>query len=254
MDHGMVRELCESFHGRLLQLEMKLDAPVPSWVEYDDAQKQHFDSAEAVERRFKKISGKKIRRHYLQNFGNMLDELNLFITTGESLRPLDGDFYLASSSVFIATLWLHCHEDTTYIKLNTIETRPCAESLAFARIFLWQLMQGCIQMEYDLLVLDPVEKTRGILRRISPAFRQLNKKFGQDYIDCMEISVHDMRELKLANFGIQHLLEDFDPEEPWIIELDPSRFPTAAQLNDQEAVDARKTKNDTHKTKNDTVT
>ena len=236
MDSVALQSIIKSFEKRLGKISINLDAPVPSWVHYNTEQTRTFGDKHYAETVFANSYGENIEEKYLNNYENMLSKVYEYIEGGNPRN-----FCVAMCSVFACNIALETKAVHPFLKIFILQTRPCAESLGFARIFFWKVIQCCIKKNYGLAVLEPVEKTIGLLTHISHKFYSGSAQIdGDQYADCMKIDLSDMKTLTLDNFHIRGYLSDFDAGFPYMIHLNPRMFPYAAQLNDATFLEERK--------------
>lgn len=237
-------ELLESLHTRLSAVEARyldteinitslitLDAPIPFWANYHPDDESWC--AEDIEQEFASIYGDTIEANYLHNFECRLRALCMeFRICNDENRS-----FVFSSSILFVQFSLNRYQ----LAITLVKTRPCADSLGFYRIFLWQIMlliqQHCLvdytPRERKLVVQAPLSRQKDILTRISPNFQQYGLETAMLF--------KDIKTMTIINLGLQDKISMNVSD----IALITAAFPAYDELNDQQKVDKRKAMPDT---------
>ena len=107
------------------------------------------------------------------------------------------------------------------MRLAGIVVRPCAAKLGIFRLFIWQLVNSCKLINWNLMILEPVQTTQNIVDGIDKLF------VYDDFKHRIILSAQDMDKLSIDSFRLGNRLL---PKSPVII-LNPSAFPRNDYLN-----------------------
>lgn len=164
-----------------------------------------------------------ITQDYLENFEYFLTRI--LVTP----REQDDQCYTTEVARIKATFGGDC------LELFRFEARPCFQGLGGGRIILYVLMIWCIDNGIATFNVTSALKPTQILCK-SLGF-QLMEKSCDDY----SITLEEMRKrMEPEQCGIPSGLLRRDEKNRSLFRLDRARFPTADQLNNQAAVDARR--------------
>lgn len=167
--------------------------------------------------------GSAISNNYLHNLECLLSRI---LVTPKGYG--DADYATEVACIFV-------NFGVRKIQLDCFEVRPCFQGLGCGRIILHVLMHYCIVNEIaSFEVIYALEPTKHLCRSLG--FQESPLMF-RDYI----ITLDEMKKRALPEqCGLPPGLLRRDETYPGLFRLDSARFPTADQLNDQAAVDARR--------------
>ena len=197
--------------------------------------------------------GKDITLNYVEHFQWLLEYIMHHSLSMVSSGVLDVRFYqlcdIAGIGIVIRP---------THLVIQRMEIRPCAQGYGYIRLIICQVLMACWLLKKNLVFSHPVEHTKNILTSLFgtsnySTFEALkaevanmlempwNKKMREEKFFIM---TWDRINFYFAYNGIIDQCRIgplVDPCKPWIdyvVQINHSAFPTAAQLNDQEYVDA----------------
>jgi hypothetical protein len=168
-----------------------------------------------------------ITNDYLENFEYFLSRI-----TVNPKGELERTYATEVARIFVEGN--KCEDYVCELILAEIEVRPCAQGLGLGRLIMYVLILDCIENEIDVFQVSRALKPTQIMC----------KSMGFEYVkgtdDCYSITLEEMKKRALPEqCGIPVGLLSRDETNPTLFRLDRSRFPTAAELNDQDAVNAR---------------
>ena len=173
------------------------------------------------------VDVKNIHNDYISDFSRMLNRLHCRIVAGV-------DSGLQSQ---VCSMHVNFSDDGLICTLWFIEIRPCAQRLRLGRLVLWQMIRSCVQRGYSKFVVSSaVVATQNLCRQLGFTVGEMNDD-DDGGVDC-SMSIDLMSKKKDPSVcGVDDLLKSFS-EDLQFFELDPSKFPTSADLNDQAIADA----------------
>jgi len=232
-------------------------APIPQTLVYDTAQKLSYESPLAIESDFSRKCGENMEDDYLAKVHDLFERL---IQTGLKLQQ--NKRYEDSASLILEysdvvcirgfNIYIKTREEDKVprIELQSIVMRPCFQGYGMFTIVIYQLIRIALALhikevhmvechstmeriirskfKHHALLLPPTDDDEGLptyvianLASITPAFLRIETKLW-----TVE-EAKQVRDLLPYDTSVYDLL----------VCLNPSAFPTAAQLNDQLAVD-----------------
>ena len=166
------------------------------------------------------VDVKNIHSDYISDFSRMLNRLHYRIVAG-----VESDLQSQVCSMNVSF-----SEDGQTCTLWYIEIRPCAQRLRLGRLVLWQMIRSCVQCGYRMFVVaSAVDATQNLCLKLGFTVGDKHEDGGAD---C-SMSIDLMSNKKdPSDCGVDDLLKSLSGDRQFV-ELDPSKFPTSAVLNDQ---------------------
>jgi hypothetical protein len=130
--------------------------------------------------------------------------------------------------------------------INSLDVRPCAQRLQFARILLWRLIRSCVAERFSRIIVNTAYRYTASLcvslgfSRIKVERDDQESEYDPSDHANYEIRLDAMEKLILpAQCGINEIKLKENPRYAEFFELNQDAFPTFQQLNCQADVDAR---------------
>jgi len=220
------------------------NAPIPSWLTYDESQIQKYRSPEQVELMFQSFKGIDITDDYIHEINQSLGQINEFIQSVVIRDQVDMTFKHVDQIVAISLTGPRTGDRYTipFIILDDIVVRPCANKLGFSRIFLWQIIKSCSVFGCDLQIRRVTDTVKTIIAAVQSlgfggtrVFRGIRKGNNPTYIALLH---SDMMNAHAYNLSVENMIQEND-YNPNIMTVNEAAIPSAQQLNTQEYVDIR---------------
>ena len=175
------------------------------------------------------------------NNSNLLIQLETYFT--EKFGPIIHPNYVNTLQQFLKDIYnytldakLSCsivscslRHTVTYVEINNISVRPCAQKLGFFRLFMWNLIQICRDTGRHLKIKNPSDDLVRILFLISPKF-EVFPHHKNILLRNEDLNGITSRQLGVENMFIQN-------ENSLILKV--TAFPTERYLNNEIALDER---------------
>jgi hypothetical protein len=200
----------------------------------DEPTRRWLTSPDAVEQRFRGNIGTYIPDNYVERFQGWLNS-GRFLETGHSERDCWSDVLFCQAKVF----WGRAR----YVELQKIFSRPCAWRLGFARLLFVHVLRFCTYHDLDLVLDEPYPAITALVRRIRDATNAYVEEegFANGAVIHMKIPFRSL-EAFAGHLGTdtstwahapRDKTEDGKCALPDRLQLNPTKFPAAAELNHQ---------------------
>jgi len=232
-------------------------AHIPMWVKYDPSDPyiaNRFGSEngpELVEQFFQHRLGRaNIAENYVTGLENSLGQINEFIQAIGSGRKSSHPCIVLNDLVY--TVMYGCNDELypdyrqPFILFDDILVRPCGEKLGLFRIFLWQIIQSCLEWGCDLRIEKMSSKVKTILEKMhllkaeNSPFRRIKSR-SYDRKDYWLLHQRDMRQISMEQVGIGPLLLH-TISTYYRIHLDREILPESRELNSEYGLNSRPTR------------
>jgi len=171
---------------------------------------------------------------YIQQLGSLMKRIHRIVLQAPSTTPfsdygtssIEAILRYESKTVFeffcdVVNVKIDVILKTKTICLSGIKVRPCAAKLGIFRLFIWQLVNSCKLINWNLMILEPVQVTQNIVNGIDKRF------VYDDFKHRIKLSTQDMDLLSIDSFRLGNRLLSQGP----VLTLNPSAFPSNNYLN-----------------------
>jgi hypothetical protein len=202
---------------------------------YDQDQIDLFGTPRDVENWFVKATKRTYVGHdYIQQLESLMKQIHQIVLQAPNTKPFS-DYETSTAKAirrYESETEFEFFCDVVRIKIDVviplktmrlagILVRPCAAKLGIFRLFLWQLVNSCKLINWNLMILEPVQVTQNIVDGIDKLF------VYNDFKHRIILSNQDMDLLSIDSFRLGNRLLSQSP----VLKLNPSAFPGNNYLN-----------------------